>query len=186
MADDPYADFKDDSVPSNLDTVLIQLADELVEAQEKVDAKERELETAKDELKEIVEHRIPNVTDGLNGKLSLSDGRILEVKEEIRSSIAGEKRVPAIQWLDDHDFGHIVKRQLIFEFGKDSTEDVDKFNAAIKKVMDETGLKLVMKEQYSVHHATLNSWVKEQLGEGVALPKDIFGIFRQRSAKVKE
>jgi hypothetical protein len=45
---------------------------------------------------------------------------------------------------------------------------------------------LVMKENYSVHHATLNAWVKEQLGDGVELPKETFGIFRQRSSKVKE
>lgn len=181
---DDYADFRDDTVPGNLDTVLIQLADELVEAQEHVAAVEIELEIAKDAVRDIAEQRIPAATDGLEGKFALSDGRQLEVKEDIRSSIAGEKRIPAIKWLDDNEFGHIVKRQLIFEFGKGSDEEVAAFIEHVKKFKPKKPL--VMKEQYSVHHATLNAWVKEQLSEGVALPKETFGIFRQRVAKVKE
>ena len=116
------------------------------------------------------------------GKFALSDGRTLEVKEDIRSSIAGEKRIPAIKWLDENDYGHIVKRQLTFEFGKGSDEQV----AAFRKHVEKMKTPLVMKENYTVHHATLNAWVKEQLGEGVDLPRETFGIFRQRVAKVKE
>ena len=186
MTSDPYADFREDDVPSNMLTVLRQLADELVQAQQHVEDIERELEVAKDELSEITDKRIPNATDGMDGELDLKDGRTLVVKEEIRSSIAGEKKGPAIKWLDEHDYGHIVKRQLVFEFGKDSDKDVSRFKDAIEEFMKATGMRLVVKENYSVHHATLNSWVKEQLNDGVDLPKDVIGIFRQRTAKVKE
>ena len=186
MQDDPYADFKDDKIPGNLDTVLIQLADELAEADALIAIKEKELEEAKDNRKDIAESRIPAATDGLDGKFALSDGRTLEVKEDIRSSIAGDKRIPAIAWLDANDYGHIVKRQQIVEFGKDSDEAVEAFNKAMKKHMKKTGKPLVIKEKYEVHHATLNAWVKEQMGEGVDLPKETFGIFRQRVAKLKE
>jgi hypothetical protein len=182
MADDPYAEFKDDAVPSNLDTVLMQLADELQEAEALVAQREDELQDAKDALKDITDIRVPTATDGLDGVFNLSDGRSMTVKEDIRSSIAGEKRVPAIKWLDDHKYGHIVKRELVFQFAKGDTKSHDLFRKAVKKL----NMPLVMKEQYSVHHATLNSWVKERLGEGVELPKDVFGIFRQRVAKVKE
>lgn len=186
MSNDPYADFRDDQVPGNLDTVLIQLADELQEAQSYVELKEKELDQAKEALKDIAEMRIPAATDGLEGKFSLSDGRILEVKEDIRSSIAGEKRIPAIKWLDEHDYGHIVKRVIAVEFGKDSDELVANFKKSLEAFQTKIKHPLVVKEQYSVHHATLNAWVKEQLGEGVELPRETFGIFRQRVAKVKE
>lgn len=186
MSSDPYADFREDDLPGNLDTVLVQLTDELQEAQGYVELKEKELEEAKDALKEIAEMRIPAATDGLEGKFTLSDGRTLEVKEDIRSSIAGEKRIPAIRWLDEHDYGHIVKRVISVEFGKDSDEFVAEFKEALDEFRMKTKRPLVVKEQYSVHHATLNAWVKEQLCEGVELPRDTFGIFRQRVAKVKE
>jgi len=182
MTDDPYAAFKDEAVPGNLEIVLMQLADELQAAEALIAEREAELEKAKDAYKDIAEVRIPAATEGMNGKLLLKDGRTLEVKEDIRSSIAGEKRVPAINWLDEHDYGHIVKRELVFSFAKGDDASFEKFQKAIKAIK----MPLVMKENYTVHHATLNAWVKEQLGDGVELPKEIFGIFRQRVAKVKE
>lgn len=182
MTVDLYADFKEDQTPSNLDQVLIQLADELQEAALTVENVENALELAKDKLKDITDIRVPAATDGLEGKFDLSDGRTMTVKETIRSSIAGEKRAPAIRWLDEHDYGHIVKRNLVFSFAKGDTESHKKFVEAVKKIK----MPLVMKEDYSVHHMTLNSFVKEKLSEGIELPKDVFGIFRQRVAKVTE
>lgn len=178
--DDPYSDFR--APQSNLDTILIQLADEYVEAEKEVEEAEVFLETKKTYLRDIVEKKIPEAVEGMNGDLKLSDGRTLSLKEEIRSSIAGEKRIPAIKWLNDNDYGHIVKREVIIEFGKDSEDLVEDF----LEYLSNFGKPLVIKQNDSVHHMTLNSWVKEQLREGVNLPKDTFGIFRQRTAKVKE
>lgn len=177
---DPYADFKS-GTGSNMDATLISLADELVAAQRLVEAKEEELRLAKDALKDIAEVKIPTATDGLEGKFTLSDGRELTVKEDIRSSIAGEKKLPAIKWLDDNGYGHIVKREVKFIFGKDSQEQVDRLMNALSTLDNLPPVK----NELSVHHSTLNSWVKEQLSEGVELPNETFGIYRQRVAKVK-
>ena len=180
MSTDPYADFK--SPPSNLDAVLIQLADELQAAEKVVEDAQEALTEAKDVLKDITDIRVPQATDGLDGKFNLSDGRTILVKEDIRSSIAGDKRVPAIKWLDDHDYGFIVKRNVVFTFAKGDDKSHKKF---LKKV-EKFKIPLVMKEEYSVHHATLNAWIKEQMAEGVELPEEKFGIYRQRVAKVKD
>lgn len=182
MTDD-YAAFRDDRPSDNLTNVLRTLADEYLAAEAEVLRIEAELELAKTNLKDIAENRIPQATDGMEGKFNLGDGRELQVKEEIRSSIAGEKRIPAIQWLDDHDYGHIVKREVVFTFPKGDEERCKKFIETVQKL--NLG-QLVFNSNNTVHHATLNSWVKERLGEGDVLPKDIFGIFRQRTAKVKE
>lgn len=183
---DEYAAFRDEP-GENFKAVLRTLADEYIAAEELVHQKELELETANATLKDIAEHRIPQATEGMDGTFDLGDGRELKLKEEIRASIAGEKRVPAINWLDEHDYGHIVKRQVIVEFGKGEEERTTVFLKALKELEENENIgKLVIKTNYSVHPMTLVSWVKEQLKEGVALPKDIFGIFRQRTAKVKE
>ena len=182
MSDD-YAAFRDEGQNSNLSAVLVSLADELIAAEEEVARIEVMLEEAKLKVKDIAEVRLPQATDGMEGKFNLGDGRELQVKEEIRSSIAGEKREPAIKWLDDNGYGHIVKREVSFEFPKGDEERCKKFIEMIGTL--QLG-PLVMKSNYTVHHATLNSWVKEQLGEGVDLPTDTFGIFRQRTAKIKE
>lgn len=182
MNDTPdYSGFEEPR-SNNLDGVLIGLADELEAAEALIVQREEELQAAKDAHKDIAEVRVPAATDGLEGKFQLSDGRELTVKEDIRSSIAGDKRVPAIKWLDDHDYGHIVKRELTFTFGKDCDEEIKAFREYMAEM---EGKKPPMKENYSVHHATLNSWIKEKMEEGVDLPRDTFGIFRQRVAKVK-
>ena len=180
MTEDAYAEFRDDT--NNLTTVLRQLADECILAEAEVSLLEDNLQKAKNLLKDIVEKRIPDATDGLDGKFDLGDGRTIEIKENIRASIAGDKKLPAIKWLNEHDFGHIVKRQVIFEFGKGEEKKVADFKKAIAKLK----LPLVMKDKTDVHNATLVAFIKEQLGEGVDIPTDTFGIFRQRTAKVKE
>lgn len=180
---DPYADFKSGE-NSNLKTVLRSLAEELLAAQAEVARIELELETANGVVKDIVENRIPNVAEGLEGEFDIGEGRKLIIKEEIRASVAGEKLIPAVAWLDEHDYGGIVKRELTFSFGKDDHEKVKKFKEAVAPILRQQGL--VLREKNAIHPATLLSWVKEQLGEGIELPKEIFGIFRQRKAKVKE
>lgn len=181
---DEYAGFRDEP-GANFKAVLRSLADEYLEAEAEVTRAEEALEKAKANKKDISEIRIPQATEGMDGKFDLGDGRELQLKEEIRASIAGEKKDPAIRWLDENDYGHIVKRQVIIEFAKGDTERCDQFLKAVKSLESELGT-LVVKTNFSVHNATLVSWVKEQLGEGVDLPVDVFGIFRQRTAKVKE
>lgn len=184
MTDDPYAEFRDEP-GDNFKAVLRSLADEYLEAEAEVAKKEQELEVARAHQKDIAEVRIPQATEGMDGKFDLGDGRELQLKEEIRASIAGEKRGPAINWLDNHDYGHIVKRQIIVEFGKGEQERADQLLKTLKELEPKLGT-LVIKTNYSVHPMTLVSWVKEQLKEGVDLPVDVFGIYRQRIAKVKE
>jgi hypothetical protein len=181
MTDDPYADFKDDGVPKNLMNVLMQLADELVEAERIAEEKKEELRLAEVKVSEIKNNRIPDAAEGLKGKFKLDDGRELEINETIRASIAGDKRVPAINWLDGNDYGHIVKRELVIAFDRKDEEGLRKF----KELIASSDNPLNMKENYSVHPQTLMAFVREKMGEGVNLPKDVFGIFRQREAKVK-
>ena len=171
-----------DEPSSNLKAVLRSLADELTTAQEEVERKELELQRAKAVLRDITDNRIPAATEGMDGVLDLGDGRRLEIKEEIRASIAGDKKYPAIRWLDDNGYGNIVKRKLEIFFDKTEQDKVQAVINALKK----SGFDFPMKEDYSIHWKTLESWVRERLGEGDSLPSETFGIYRQRSAKVKE
>ncbi len=185
MSDDAYGDFRDDTGPgSNINAVLNQLADELIAAQEEVERIEQELVVAKNLVKDITEKRIPAVTDGLEGKFNLGNDRILEIKEDIRASVAGEKLGPAVEWLTEHKFDSIVKRSLGFEFGKNDHKKVAEFKKVMEPIIKELGL--VMKEKNAIHPQTLLAWVKERLKEGDEIPADTFGVFRQKSAKVKE
>jgi len=182
MSNDPYESFKDDTIPSNLMTVLSQLADEQT-ALEKLKIKiEAELEEVNQALRQLSDIKIPAAAEGLQGKLKLDDGRTIEIGEKIRASISGEKKFPAIAWLDKNDFGHIVKRQVILEFARDDHENFNK----VKKALEATGVPANMKIESNVHWMTLEAWVREKLKEGVNLPRDIFGIYIQKISKITE
>jgi len=181
---DEYAAFR--AQPGdNFKAMLRGLADEYLETEAKIAQIEAELEMTNAMLRDLSEKRIPEVTEGMDGNFDLGDGRELQLKEKVRASIAGDKRIPAINWLDEHDYGHIVKRQIVVEFGKDETERTEAFLKALQALEPELGT-LVIKKNYQVHNATLVSWVTEQLSEGVDLPTETFGIYRQRTAKVKD
>lgn len=183
--DDLYDEFKDDVGPGpNLLPLLNQLADELLEAQKELEEAEEVVTKAKEKVKNISEKRIPAATEGMFGEFDLGDARSLILKKQVHASIAGEKKDPAIGWMDKNGHDKLVKRQLIIELPKDSLNDFKLVSEAVNKM---TGLKAkpVLKSNFSVHHATLKSWVKEQLGEGVDLPREIFGIYDYVEAKVK-
>lgn len=178
---DPYAEFREASTGDNLNGLLRSLVDDLLSAQREVAEIEQSLTVAKNKLRDIAENRIPTATDGMEGEFKIDDRTTLSVKEEIRASIAGDKRDPAIQWLDKNEYGHIVKRQVIVEFPRGS--NVEEFLKKLDGLI--SGQPASVKTNFTVHPATLVSWVKEQLKEGVDLPSETFGIFRQRVAKVK-
>tara|TARA_R110000772_G_scaffold30806_13_gene76541 strand:+ start:2100 stop:2657 length:558 start_codon:yes stop_codon:yes gene_type:complete len=182
---DEYAGYREAESSTNLTTVLVSLADEMNDAMINLDFAQAALDQAKAELKDIVEIKIPSAVDGMSGKFDLGDGRELTIKEDIRASIAGDKKNPAINWMDEHGYGHIVKRKIVVEFPKGEEERTAAFLTALKALETDLGM-LNIKQDLSVHHATLTSWVKEQLADGVDIPTDVFGIFRQRTAKLKE
>lgn len=177
---DPYADFRA-ATPSNLETLLMSLADDLIAAEEEVARIEKELEAANERVKQLVERTIPEATEGLDGKLTLKDGRELILKEHIRASIAGEKKDPAIAWLDENGYGSLVKRELVFEFDRKDQAKYQEFVTVLKQA----GVEVVMTEKFNVHWQTLTSWVKERLKNGDVIPLETFGVFRQRTAEVK-
>lgn len=188
MTDDPaeydYSFVTPRSQGGNFMETALRLTDELVAMEKDVERIEAMLEDAKGKVKNHIERTIPLALDEMEGTIDLPDGRKLILSEEVEASIAGEKRVPAIAWLDKNGYKHLPKRELVFKFGRgeDETAAMERFMAAVR----ESGVKVPMEEKHSVHHATLKSWVKEQLSEGVDLPADTFGIFRRKKAKVKD
>jgi len=185
MSDFDYSDFTSDEPPAigdNLMKSIVSLADQADHAEREVARIEKLLDEAKTNVRRLLETEIPGLMDGMEGTLKLPDGREVSVNEHIRASIAGEKKYPAIKWLNENGHGAIIKRKFVIEFSKDQEEEAESFAeelAARDKPLN-------MKREYSVHPQTLQAFVREQLGEGVALPAETFGIYRQRIAKIKE
>lgn len=178
-----YSKFKEAApvVGGNLMGALIDLANQQDAASAEIERLTALLDEAKQNHRRIAEHEIPQLLEGIDGKFKLPDGRVINIDEKIRSSATGDKKPAAINWLDANGKGAIVKRQFIIEFGRDQEEWAKEFEAMLAK----SKTPLNVKKERSIHHATLEAFIRQSLKEGEDIPLDIFGVFRQRSAKIK-
>ena len=74
----------------------------------------------------------------------------------------------------------LIKRLFSIEFGREEEKWADKFERDCKQRKKQ----LHLKRKKFVHPQTLQAFIRGQLEEGVAVPLDIFGVFRQRFVKV--
>ncbi|QDP61593.1 MAG: hypothetical protein Tp138OMZ00d2C19078261_54 [Prokaryotic dsDNA virus sp.] len=178
-----YSDFKEESpiAGDNLMKSLMALADEQEAAEAEVDRLNALMDEAKANLKRISEHEIPKLLDGMEGKISLPDGRSITLNEKIRTSVSGERKERAFDWIEKQGFGSIIKRRINIDIGKDQEALSDE----IKGKLAEIDSAVIYKEERNVPWQTMDAFVKEKLGQGADVPLELFGVYHQRTTKIK-
>lgn len=159
---------------------VAQLAEAQYAAECKVEEIESALDKAKEELRVIAEKKLPEKMELLGlTTFSTSNGVHVKISEKIRASLAVENRPKGFDWLEKNGFGGMIKSQVIIPYKRDQLEEANEFVDGLRK-----GGKLANLER-KVEPATLTAFVKEQLTKGEDLPLEVFGVFRQRIAKVE-
>lgn len=175
-----YSDFKD-GPGDNVLARISGLALDQKEAEAEVARCEEALKKAQEKLRDIAEHQLPALMDEAEVKECVTkDGIKVKIVEKIRGSIPATTAEKAFAWLEDKGFGKLIKREFKIEFGKGDEAWAKKFEADLRK--RKKPLKFDIKR--GVHPSTLASFVTEQLQEGVDIPLDTFGVYRQRSSKI--
>ncbi len=180
-----YRDFQQVvAVGGNLMSRIEGLAQEQLDAEAMVATLEERLAEAKMAALSIREHKLPDLLDSADlgeSTITTPAGHIIKMGEAIRGSIPKGKEQPAFDWLEDNKNGRLIKRTFIIEFGKGDEAWANKFErdcARRKRTLN-------LKRKQGVHPQTLQAFVRQQLDEGVAIPMDVFGVYRQRFASVK-
>ena len=180
-----YGKWETDIEPGgNLMSRIEGLAQEQLDAQARVEALEAQLAEAKVALNVVKEYKLPNLLEEAElgkSKVVTPGGIVINLKEVIRGSIPKGKEEPAHEWLEENGNGNLIKRVVTIDFNKDQEAWARKFMADCKKRKKPLNLKLVR----SVHASTLRSFIKGALADGVAIPMDVFGVYRQRFTDVK-
>lgn len=169
---------------SNLMARIEGLAQEQLDAQARVEALEAQLAEAKVAVTVVKEHKLPNLLEEAQlgkSKVVTPGGIVINLKEVIRGTIPKGKEDPAHEWLEENGNGALIKRTVTIDFNKDQEAWARKFMADCNKRKKPLNLKLVR----GVHASTLRSFVKTALAEGIAIPMDVFGVYRQRFTDVK-
>lgn len=178
-----YSEFQDDT-PAIGDNAMARLGGVAVDqkrAEATVARLERELKEAKESERHISENVLPQLMEDMGlTKFTTSDGLEIKIDERVRGSIPKANQVEAFAWLDDHGHANIIKRQFVIDFGKDE----ERWAAKFQRDLNQRKRPLATKVTRTVHAQTLQAFIKGQLGEGVPIPMDVFGVYRQRFSKV--
>lgn len=127
---------------------------------------------------------IPSLMASAGGidKFTLDNGTAITIKDELYASITKAREQEAFAWLETHGHGDVIKDEMKLALGKG---EVAKARAeSIIQLMESLG-----SDDYSrkrgVHPGTLAALIREQLGEGIEVPKETFGVHQQRRAVIK-
>lgn len=177
-----YSDHVEKEPASDILKQIGDLANQQHELQYEIEKKEEELDQLRKKLKSIAEHDLPELMDEVELKtFQTSSGIKVEIKESIRASIPKKFAVQAFDWLDEHGYSRLIKRKFIILFGKDEEKWANRFEGDLKRRKRQ----LAVDRKKEVHSQTLSAWAREQLEDGVDIPENIFGVYRQRIAKIQ-
>lgn len=161
---------------------LTVLASQQSDLESQIAVMETNLAKKREELKLLAEKTLPEAMDGLQMKeFTTQSGLCIKIAEAIRANIPKARTEEAIKWLDDNGFSNLVKRKFTIAFGKKEEKLARKF----MRDLEQRKTKLNVDDDSGVHNKTLAAFVKEQLEEGKDIPMDLFGVFRQRYAKIE-
>lgn len=174
-----YADYIEPTDEGQL-SQLQALADQQWEAEKLVEQKQRELNTAQEQLRDLAERQIPEAMDACGLEtLQTRSGLHLSVKETIRASIPKAKAAAAFKWLRDHGHEALIKRTVSVQFGKGESEQAE------EALQELSAHGWNANDDQRVHPQTLAAFIREKLENGEDVPQEVFGVHRQRVAKLK-
>lgn len=157
---------------------------QMAELQAKADAEVKDLEAkltaAKETYRDLSERQVPELMDSIGmAEFKTATGLVIKIDETIRASIPKPKEPLAFRWLRDHDNAAMIKRGISISFGKGEDEKAEKLLTDLLEQGFEPD------DKSSVHPSTLAAFVREKLANGVDIPLELFGVHRQRVAKIK-
>lgn len=127
---------------------------------------------------------IPSLMASAGGieKFTLHNGTAITLKDELFASVTQANQQAAFAWLEEHGHADVIKDELKISLGKG--EVAAKRAEALIVACEQNGIDDYARKR-AVHPGTLQALLKEQLAEGVDVPKETFGVFQQRRAVIK-
>ena len=149
---------------------ITQLAKALVDSERAVESAEEALKACKEAARLLREESMPSAMQELGlESLQLDTGQKITIKQDVYASIPAERKAEAFAWLEDRDFGGLIKMEVVAYFNKGSND------AALKllKELEAQGFDSTLDK--GIHAQTLKAFLREQIAAGAELPLELFG-----------
>jgi hypothetical protein len=156
--------------------------------EEELAALEAQVVVKKQELKQVAEIELPELLTlvGLPS-ITLADGSVIEIADNISASITDENRGPAHAWFREIGAGDLIKNIVSVTFGKGEDEYAQLLVHNIQVMADQDAIKYgTLDQKESIHPSTLKAFVKERLKAGEPLPAETLKLYIGQTAKIKK
>ena len=165
------------------DGKLKQLEEQIVKMvslERAIDQFEELLKETKEHLTHVSDKVIPDLMDeaGL-AEFTTKSGFKVVVKPFYNGKITTENEGECFQWLEQSGNSGLIKHNVEVKLGRSEHELATKITAYL------AGLGVDYSDKESVHWATLNAFIKEQITKGHAFPMELFNVFIGRTTKLK-
>ena len=159
---------------------LAQAAREATQTATEIETLEEALSSKKMFLKNLISETIPSYMDALGcASFETADFEV-SVKSDVKGTLPkGANHQRAIDWLNEHGGGEIIKTQIVIPFDK------SQHNIACDLAGELEGKGYNATLGSTVHPQTLAAWGRERLKSGESFEPEIIGLFVERKAVVK-
>lgn len=152
----------------------------MLEYSDEVETIEKQLAEAKARLQEVRVGKIPQ----LMAELGLSEvktemGHKVFIDTMVSCKFFPDFKPAALSWLEENNYGGLIKHNVSVVFGKDSEQEVSSVVNAIKAAGFEPTV------DKGVHPMTLKAWATRQVEDGGEIPTNLFDFHTFSIAKVK-
>lgn len=174
---------EDAAPPSNSQTAVQKLVQEQLTAEKRVEKAEEELKTAQKALRDIAEHRFPELIEelGLGERFKTASGHTVKLRTKLRGNITDERKGAAVAFLEKNGSSALVKRSFEILFDKSEEAWARKF----QKDLSQRKKPLNCAITYGLHTGSVLSFLSELLEKGKNVPLEVFGAFHQKSVKIE-
>lgn len=152
---------------------------EVIELKGMVDQLEADLSAAKQQLNLLNTSVIPDIMVQLQMEECVFRGWKVKVGEFVSGSLPKEfeRRASAIQWLESHDGGDLIKTSLTVAFSR------SQHNEAMNLAGDLEQQGFAASIDSTVHPQTLAAWARERMKNGEDIDPEVLGLYTGRVAK---
>ncbi len=158
---------------------MAELARALVEAEKVTEKAEENLSKVKERERVLREETIPGAMQELGVEaLTLDTGQKLTVKQDVYAAIPKDKKDEAFAWLEENNFGGLIKTEVAVQFGKG---ELEKAKELLEKLEAEDYAAGITQD---VHAQTLKAFLREEIRKGTNIPLEKFGARPVSVAKI--
>jgi hypothetical protein len=152
----------------------------MIDLRMKVAEAENKLAEVKRQYHEFAIGKVPDIMAELGLKeVQTQHGVKIVVAREVQCKFIPEVKERAFEWMEQNNYGALIKNEVSVEFGKDNEAAVRRVVAAIR----EAGFEPEVSKD--VHPMTLKAWGKRQIEDGETIPSEYFNVNTFSIAKVR-